>query len=185
MASKVTPSTPGAPSFCLAISYAARRVAVLQTWTYRPQKRQDGSAFALTYILRLRSCKPMDAFVISSLPSPWLEVLQMAGPLRSADITPPHRYYGPGRHPLVFGRLPGGAGYTAYLAPAISRRDEEGFSSCSACPCHRAVASTRRGEQPYQSVFGCSCCLRPPVAGSTLGVTHFRGHNAFTVITAR
>ena len=27
-------------------------------------------------------------------------------------------------------------------APAISRRDEEGFSSCSACPCHRAVAST-------------------------------------------
>src|SRR6516162_8501037 len=30
----------------------------------------------------------------------------------------------------------------AYLAPAISRRDEEGFSSCSACPCHRAVAST-------------------------------------------
>src|SRR5215469_10090701 len=25
---------------------------------------------------------------------------------------------------------------TAYLAPAISRRDEEGFSSCSACPCH-------------------------------------------------
>src|ERR1700687_6042372 len=25
---------------------------------------------------------------------------------------------------------------------AISRRDEEGFSSCSACPRHRAVAST-------------------------------------------
>src|SRR5205814_9214711 len=66
MASKVTPSTPGAPSFCLAISYAARRVSILQTWTYRPQKRQDGSAFALTYILRLRSCKSMDI-----LPSPY------------------------------------------------------------------------------------------------------------------
>jgi hypothetical protein len=26
------------------------------------------------------------------------------------------------------------AGYTAYLAPALSRWDEEGFSSCSACP---------------------------------------------------
>src|SRR5271156_3816371 len=141
-ASKVTPSTPGAPSFCLAISYAARSVSILQTWTYRPQKRQDGSAFALTYILRLRSCKSMDAFIISSLPSPMLETLQMAGPLRSTDITPPHHYYGPSRHPLVFGRLPGFAGYTAYLAPAISRRDEEGFSSCSACPCHRAVAST-------------------------------------------
>ncbi len=71
-----------------------------------------------------------------------LETLQMAGPLRSADITPLHRYYGPSRHPLVFGRLPGFAGYTAYLAPAISRWDEEGLSSCSACPCHRAVAST-------------------------------------------
>src|SRR3979409_2805820 len=71
-----------------------------------------------------------------------LETLQMAGPLRSADITPFPHYSGPSRHPLVFGRLPGVAGYTAYLAPAISRRDEEGFSSCSACPCHRAVAST-------------------------------------------
>src|ERR1035438_2363358 len=70
MASKVTPSIPGAPSFILAISYAARRVSILQTWTYSPQNRQDGSAFALTYILRLRSCKSMDAFVISSLPSP-------------------------------------------------------------------------------------------------------------------
>src|ERR1700675_3858356 len=69
MASKVTPSIPGAPSFFLAISYAARRVSILQTWTYSPQKRQDGSAFALTYSLPLRSCKPMDAFIISSLPS--------------------------------------------------------------------------------------------------------------------
>jgi len=54
----------------------------------------------------------------------------MAGPLGSTDITPLRRYYGPGRHLLVFGRLPGVAGYTAYLAPAISPRDEEGFSSC-------------------------------------------------------
>src|SRR2546422_4152187 len=37
-------------------------------WTYRPQKRQVGSAFALTYRLRLRSCKLMGAFVISPLP---------------------------------------------------------------------------------------------------------------------
>ena len=40
----------------------------MHTWTYNPQKRQDGSAFALTYIPRLRSCKLLDAFVISSLP---------------------------------------------------------------------------------------------------------------------
>src|SRR6516162_4371903 len=69
MTAKVTPSTPGAPSFFLASAYASRSVSILQTWTYKPQKRQDVSAFALTYSLRLRSCKSMDAFVISSLPS--------------------------------------------------------------------------------------------------------------------
>jgi hypothetical protein len=81
MVSKVTPSTPGAPSFCLAISYALRSVSILQTWTYRPQKRQDGSAFALTYSLRLRSCKLMDAFVISSLPSLCWRRCKWQGPL--------------------------------------------------------------------------------------------------------
>ena len=69
IASKVTPSLPGAPSFLLASAYASRSVSSLQTWTYNPQNFQDVSAFALTYILRLRSCKSMDAFVISSLPS--------------------------------------------------------------------------------------------------------------------
>ena len=82
------------------------------------------------------------AFIISPLPPCVGRGTSSAGPLRSTDITPLHRYYRPSRHPLVFGRLPGFAGYTAYLAPAISRWDEEGFSSCSACPCHRAVAST-------------------------------------------
>src|SRR4029077_19891304 len=76
MASKVTPSMPGAPSFSSASSYASRSVSILQTWTYSPQKRQDVSAFALTYSLRLRSCKLMDAFVISSLPSRLKETLQ-------------------------------------------------------------------------------------------------------------
>src|SRR5260370_37934203 len=48
-------------------------------WTYRPQKRQVGSAFALTYRLRLRSCKLMGAFVISPLPPMLLEPLQNSG----------------------------------------------------------------------------------------------------------
>src|ERR1700674_201246 len=38
-------------------------------WTYSPQKRQAGSAFALMYRLLLRSCKLMGVFVISPLPS--------------------------------------------------------------------------------------------------------------------
>src|SRR5262245_25447183 len=70
-------------------------------------KRQDVSAFALTYSLRLRSCRLMDAFVISSLPSRLMETLQTAGPLCSAGITPRHHSYGPIRHPLAVNRLPG------------------------------------------------------------------------------
>src|SRR3984893_12780544 len=68
MTSNVTPSIPGAPSLLLAIWQASRKVSILQTWTYSPQKRQDGSAFALTYRLLLRSCKLTGAFVISPLP---------------------------------------------------------------------------------------------------------------------
>jgi hypothetical protein len=71
-----------------------------------------------------------------------LEPLQTAGLLRSTSITRLHRYCETIRHPLAFSPFPGFTGYRAYLVPAISRRDEEGFSSCLACPCHRAVAST-------------------------------------------
>src|ERR1700730_845617 len=42
----------------------------------------------------------------------------------------------------------------------------------------------RQGEQPHRSVFGWSFCLRPSDAGSALGDIHFRGHNAFTFVTA-
>src|ERR1700730_14374294 len=107
MASKVTPSTPGAQSFCLASAYASRSVSILQTWTYNPQKRQDFSAFALTYILLLRSCKFPDAFVISSLPSCLVEELPPDGPLCAADVTLLHRSSGPIRHPLAVDRFPG------------------------------------------------------------------------------
>src|SRR5215510_14804026 len=112
MASNVTPSIPGAPSFCLAIAYAARRVSILQTWTYRPQKRQDGSAFALTYSLRLRSCNSMDAFVISSLPSlggdvangraPWLHGHYSASSLLRTR-PPPSRLRPPSRCCRLYG----------------------------------------------------------------------------------
>src|SRR5262245_58871952 len=54
------------------------------------------------------------------------------------------------------------------------------------CPCHRAVAfHPAEMRLPRRSDFGTPCCLRPPNAGSALGSSHFRGHIAFTVITAR
>ena len=115
-----------------------------------------------------------------------MEELRTAGPLRSAGITPFRRYYGPIRHPLVVGRFPGSAGYTAYPASALSGRDEEGFSSCSLCPGRRAVANhpagaARRVNRPATS----RAAFALTVAGSASGATHFRGHLAFTCVTAR
>jgi len=81
---------------------------ILQTWTKRPQKRQDASAFALAYILRLRFCRLMGAFIISPLPPMLLEESRTAGSLRSTGVAPLPRYYTPHRHPLVFSRLPSG-----------------------------------------------------------------------------
>src|SRR5205085_6261908 len=83
--------------------------------------------------------------------------------LRSAGVTPPRHSCGPFRHPLAFGRLPGVAGYTAYLSPPLSRRGEEGFSSCSMCPGHRAVAPTPP-ERP-----AASAALRRSVLPSPYG----------------
>src|SRR3989454_1255265 len=116
----------------------------------------------------------MDAIVRSPLPSP-------AGPLRSAGITPPPRYLGPVRHPLAVGRFPGETGYTASPAPPISRRDEEGFSSCLSCPARRAVAhappeSTRRVSQTatIPAAFARKVGARPPepFLEATLAFTH-------------
>src|SRR5262249_43826066 len=81
------------------------------------------------------------------------------------------RYYQPLRHPLVFGRFPGITGYTAYLAPSLSRRDEEGFSSCSARPRHHAVALTPP-EEPAASA-SLRRALRPSPSGCGLGLRGF------------
>ena len=75
------------------------------------------------------------------LPCCWRRC-QPVGLLRSTGITPLPRYYEPVLHPLAFRPLPRNTGYRAYLAPPLSQRDEEGFSSCLTCPCHRAVAPT-------------------------------------------
>jgi hypothetical protein len=65
-----------------------------------------------------------------------------AGSLGPTDITLVLSYYGPIRNPLAFDPFPSFTGYKVYLAPTISRRGQKGFSSCLACPCHHAVATT-------------------------------------------
>src|SRR5215470_13008976 len=128
----------------------------------------------------------MGVFIIPPLPPVLSEELRTAGPLRSAGITPLPRYYEPLRHPLVVGRLPGVAGYTAYPASALSGWDEEGFSSCSMCPGRRAVANHPAGAtRRVDRLAACRAAFALAVAGSASGATPFRGHLAFTFVTAR
>src|SRR6516162_548802 len=173
MASNVTPSIPGAPSFCLAIAYAVRRVSILQTWTYSPQKRQDGSAFALTYSLRLRSCKSMDAFVIASLPSLRGDIANGRAPSLHGHFSassllrtqpPPSRLRPTSRGRRLYGLpcsgdfAPGRGGLLQLLSMSLS-------------PCrrfHPAEVNSRLGQ--YSAAHD---CLRPSEVGSALGATFF------------
>jgi hypothetical protein len=67
---------------------------------------------------------------------------ETAGSLRSLGITPVHCYFEPFRHLLAFLLFPGLAGYRSDLLQSLSPWDEEGFSSCVTCPCHRAAPTT-------------------------------------------
>src|SRR3984893_5822429 len=117
----------------------------------------------------------MGVFIISPLPPVLLEELRTAGLLGSPGITPSQRYYEHIRHPLVVSRFPGGAGYTAYPASALSGRDEEGFSSCSMYPGRRAVANHPAGATHRVDRFAaCRAAFALTVAGSASGTTHLR-----------
>src|SRR5262249_16208561 len=130
------------------------------------------------YILRLRSCTLMGAFVISPVPPLLIEELPTAGFLRSTGITPLPRYYEPLRHPLIVGRFPGCPGYTPYplspaftppppppppLPPPFLGREGEAFSICSTPPCPRAAAPPPP-EQPAASASLRRSVLPSPVA---------------------
>src|SRR6266436_1452078 len=186
MASNVTPSIPGAPLLLLAIWWASWSVSILQTWTYSPQKRQVGSAFALTYRLLRRSCKLMGVFVISPLPSLLLEPAQTAGSLRSTDVTPLHRYYRPSRHPLAFPPTSRCSGYTASLCSADFAAGRGGLlqllgaSLPSCCRYYPAGVVRRIGQiSTVHIAFTPSRGARPP------GVNVFEATYAFTFVTAR
>ena len=87
------------------------------------KKRQDFSAFALTYILRLSSCRVMGDFVISPLPA------CQQGPF--AGVAPFQRYYGPSRQmrSTLLRRFPTGRGRLLQLL---------GMSLSPCCPYHPA-----------------------------------------------
>ena len=69
------------------VAYIHRLLHRFQPKSWR-KKRQDFSAFALTYILRLSSCRVMGDFVISPLPRLLTKELCAAGPLCSTGVAP-------------------------------------------------------------------------------------------------
>ena len=70
-------------------------------------RRQGRSAFLLPYSSDLRSCRLLDAFIISSLPHCLDQDFLCSKAPSLHGRCPLHRYYGPSRHPLAFHRLPG------------------------------------------------------------------------------
>src|SRR6202140_5793119 len=127
----------------------------------------------------------MDAFVISSFPSLFGSLCKWPGPLAPRAL----RRFVATTDPAA--PLSSSADFPVWpvIRPTLLRRFPAGTRRASPVAWHVLVTvlslPPRRGEHPYRSVFGCSCGLRPPVEGSALGDTPFRGHNAFTVVTAR
>jgi hypothetical protein len=164
---------------------AAQRQGVLQPIPTPPplaealkfpgRKPQNVSAFALTYILLRRSCKLMGAFIIH----PCLPVSQrkckQQGPFAPRTLLRFTATMGPSAT-LSSSTDFLGSPVIRFAAPPISRRDEEGFSSCLAHPCHRAAANTPPECLTASVSCGDPCCLRPFGAGSAPGVFGFRGH---------
>ena len=109
-----------------------------------------------------------------------------AGHLRSTDVAPLRRYYVPLRLPLVFVRLPGCAGYTDDVSPALARWDEEGLSSCfelslSSCRRFHPAEVARRISRvaTLHAAFEANQSSRPS------GTSNFEATHAFTLVTAR
>src|SRR3984885_11401112 len=124
-----------------------------------------------------RLCHLVLAFLV-------LETLQMAGPLGSTAL----RRFIATTDPAA--TLSSSADFPVLpiIRPTLLRRFLVGTRRASPVAWHVLVTvlslPPRQGDQPRRSDFGCSCCLSPTVAGSALGDIHFRGHNAFTFVTA-
>jgi hypothetical protein len=158
----------------------------LQTWTYKPQKRQDGSAFALPYILRLRSCRLLDAFLMSPPPpflteelhhsrAPWLHGHYPASPLLRTP-PPPSRLRPTSRGHRLYG-LPCSTNFLAGRGGLLQ------LLGMSLPPCRRyhPAGVNRRLSQlaALHAAFALRLGARPP------GLLTFGATCAFTFVTAR
>src|SRR6201998_4595630 len=162
VASNVTPSIPGAPSFCLAIAYAARRVSILQTWTYRPQKRQG------RFSLRL------DVY-----PPP--QVLQINGRLYHLVLAFP--YVGGianGRAPSLHGHYPASLLIRTHPPPSRLRPTSRG-RRLFGLPCSGDFSSGRGGLLQLLSMSLSPCCRFHPAEVNIRIVQSSAAHAAFAL----
>src|SRR5437899_3366674 len=160
-------------------------VSILQMWTYRPQKRQVGSAFALTYRLRLRSCKLMGAFVISPLPPMLLE------PLQNSRVPSLHGHYSASpllrTHPSPSRRSPTSRFRRLYGSLLRRFRSRARRASPVAWRILVIVLSLlpRQSVPPHRPDCDVPCCLHSISESSASGVNIFGATCAFTFVTAR
>ena len=143
-----------------------------------------GSAFAFTYILCLRSRSSIGAFIISPLPPCFQSRYRQQGRFPPPALPGFTGTTNPSATLSPVSRLPGAPGYTAYLAPPISRRGEEGFSSCLARPRYRAVATTPPECRSALASLRYAMLLSSRTWGLSLRV-FFEATCAFTLVTAR
>ncbi len=131
-------------------------------------RRRDPSAFTLRYSRRLRSCRLPGAFISSPLP-PIIgfdlmcsKVPSLHGRYPASSLLrtwpPPFRLRATSRLCRLYDRA----------APPISRWDEDGFSSCSACPCRRAVSTTP--PERHVSSVSLRHIVRPSPSANGLGL---------------
>ena len=143
-------------------------------------------AFVWMYRRCLRSCRLMGAFVNSPLPPVPASSSCAARPLRSADVTPLPRYYEPSRHRLAFGPT---SRWMPVIRPILLRRFLGGARTISPVARHALVTVLSLTTPP--ECRAASVRLRramlPSPQTRKLGLRGFlfRGHLAFTSVTAR
>src|SRR5690348_18267643 len=106
----------------------------------------------------------MDAFVISSLPSLRGRHCKWQGPFAPRTLLRFVATSDPAATLSSSADFP----VSPVIRPTLLRRFRAGTRRASPVAQHVLVTvpslPPRRGEQPYRSVFGCSCCLRPSEA---------------------
>src|SRR3954454_21799095 len=111
----------------------------------------------------------MGAFVISPLPPLASEEYEQQGPFAPRALPRLDATAGPSATLSPPADFPGCPVIRPGLLRRFHERGEEGFPSCSACPRHRAVATTPPERIASSATCDDPCCLRLTTEGSASG----------------